>query len=58
MTITSTALIALFNRIPRRHSMENVKEIYTILDEYEDMLIGIEATNSFYEKIITEYFNE
>lgn len=58
MTITSTALIALFNRIPRRHSLENVKEIYTILDEYEDMLIGIEATNSFYEKIITEYFNE
>ncbi len=58
MNITSTALIALFNRIPRRHSLENVKEIYTILDEYEDMLIGIEATNTFYEKIITEYFDE
>lgn len=58
MNTTSTALQALFSRIPRRHSLENVKEIYGILDEYENLLIGIEATNSFYEKIIPEYFDE
>jgi hypothetical protein len=27
----------LFDRIPRRHTAENVKEIYGILDEYEDL---------------------
>jgi hypothetical protein len=58
MNTTATALQALFNRIPRRHSQENVKDIYSILDEYEDLLISIEATNSFYEKIIPVYFDE
>ena len=58
MDTTATALQSLFNRIPRRHSLENVKEIYSLLDEYEDLLISIEATNSFYEKSIPEYFDE
>ncbi len=58
MSTTATALQALFNRIPRRHSLENVKDIYSLLDEYEDLLISIEATNSFYEKNIPEYFDE
>lgn len=58
MNTTALALQALFNRIPRRHSLENVKEFYPILDEYEDLLISIEATNSFYEKIIPVYFDE
>ena len=58
MNTTAVALQALFNRIPRRHSLENVKEIYGILDEYEQALIGIEATNSFYEKNIPVYFDE
>jgi len=58
MNTTAVALQALFNRIPRRHSLENVKEIYGILDEYEHVLIGIEATNSFYEKNIPVYFDE
>ena len=58
MNTTAAALQALFNRIPRRHSLENVKEIYSILDEYEDLLISIEGTNSFYEKNIPAYFDE
>ena len=38
--------------------MENVKEIYSILTEYEDLLITIEAVNAFYEKNIPIYFDE
>ena len=48
----------MFNRIPRRHSPENVKDIYGILAEYEDLLITIEAINPFYEKNIPVYFDE
>lgn len=58
MNTTAAALQAIFNRIPRRHSLENVKDMYSLLDEYEDLLIGIEATNSFYEKNIPVYFDE
>lgn len=58
MDITAAALQTLFNRIPRRHSLENVKEIYSILDEYENLLITIEAINAFYEKNIPVYFDE
>jgi len=58
MNKTAVALQALFSRIPRRHSLENVKEMYDILDEYEHALIGIEAINSFYEKNIPVYFDE
>jgi len=55
---TAAALQQLFNRIPRRHSLENVKEINDILAEYEDLLITIEAVNSFYEKSIPAFFDE
>jgi hypothetical protein len=58
MNTTAAALQTLFNRIPRRHSLENVKEIYRILDEYENLLMSIEGTNSFYEKNIPVYFDE
>jgi len=58
MNTTAAALQALFNRIPRRHSLENVKEIYSILNEYEELLITIEAVNSFYEKNISIFFEE
>ena len=58
MDTTAKNLQALFNRIPRRHSLENVKDIYGILDEYENLLISIEAVNSFYEKNIPVYFDE
>lgn len=58
MNATTTALTALFDRIPRRHSIENVKEINSILQEYENLLMKIEAENSFYEKHVTTYFND
>ncbi|MEO6252982.1 MAG: hypothetical protein ABIO79_06740 [Ferruginibacter sp.] len=58
MNQTATALQALFNRIPRRHSLENVKDIYSILAEYEDILIAIEAENPFYEKEIPVFFDD
>jgi hypothetical protein len=33
----------LYDRIPRRHTPDNVKEFYSILDAYEDVLITMEA---------------
>ncbi len=57
MNTTAAALQSLFNRIPRRHSLENVKDINDILAEYEDLLIIIEAINQFYEKNIPPYFD-
>ncbi len=58
MDATTTALNALFQRIPRRHSLENLKEINGIVNEYEDLLISIEAVNSFYENNIPVFFDE
>jgi hypothetical protein len=58
MNSITTALKVLFDRIPRRHSLENVKEINTILNEYENLLVNIEAVNSFYEKNIPVFFDE
>jgi hypothetical protein len=58
MNSTTTALNELFNRIPRRHSVENVKDINGIVTEYEDLLITIEAVNSFYEKSISLFFDD
>jgi hypothetical protein len=47
----------LFEHIPRRHSVDNVKEIYSILDSYEDLLREIE-TEPAYEKDIAAFFDE
>ncbi len=58
MNTTLKALQALFNKIPRRHSLENIKEIYSILTAYEDQLIAVEAVNGYYEKNIPVYFDE
>ena len=58
MNATTTELTALFDRIPRRHSLENVKEINSIAQEYENVLMKIEAENSFYEKKVSTYFND
>ena len=58
MNSTTAALTALFNRIPRRHTLENVKDINGIVTEYEDLLISIEAVNPFYEKNIPVFFDE
>jgi len=44
------ALQALYDRVPRRHSADNIKEINQLLDDYEDLLNEIEALNSWYEK--------
>lgn len=57
MNSTTTALHALFNRIPRRHSADNIKEINSIVTEYEDILIAVEAANPFYEKSIPPFFD-
>ena len=58
MNSTSSALTTLFNRIPRRHSADNIKDINNILTEYEDLLISIEAINPFYEKSIPVFFDD
>ena len=58
MNSTTAALTSLFNRIPRRHSLENVKDINGMVTEYENILITIEAENSFYEKNISEFFDD
>ncbi|MBL0183539.1 MAG: hypothetical protein IPP96_15105 [Chitinophagaceae bacterium] len=58
MNPTAAALTVLFNRIPRRHSLENIKDINSIVTEYEDLLIKIEAENTWYEKNIPVFFDE
>ena len=58
MNQTTSSLTALFNRIPRRHSTDNVKDINSIISEYEDILISIEAINPFYEKNTPVFFEK
>ena len=58
MNPTSAALTALFNRVPRRHSTDNIKDINSIVAEYENLLINIEAENDFYEKNISNFFDD
>ena len=58
MNSTTAAFTSLFNRIPRRHSLENVKDINGMVTEYENILITIEAENSFYEKNISGVFDD
>lgn len=45
----------LFDRIPRRHNTDNVKEMYSILDAYEDLLKSMEADDR-YEKQVASFF--
>lgn len=40
----------LYNRVPRRHSAENLQEINGVVDEYSDILGEIEALSPWYEK--------
>jgi adenine-specific DNA glycosylase len=58
MNPTTAALTALYNRIPRRHSLENIKDINGIVTAYEDLLIKIEAENAYYEKNIPVFFED
>jgi hypothetical protein len=53
----SSQITGLYDRIPRRHTTDNVKDIYSIIEEYEDVLMSIESVNSFYEKNISSYFD-
>ena len=46
----SALLQDLYDRIPRRHTAENVIEINNIIDEYADILGKIESINPWYEK--------
>ena len=45
----------MFDRIPRRHTTDNVKEMYSILDAYEDLLKSMEADDR-YEKQVARFF--
>ena len=56
MNVIESKLKELYNRIPRRHSADNVKEIYNILDELEDVLKTLEA-NADQEKEVAPYFD-
>jgi hypothetical protein len=47
MNETHEKLQDLFNRIPRRHTADNVKEIYSILDDYEDVLKEMETDERY-----------
>lgn len=58
MNPTTAAITELFDRIPRRHNVDNVKDIYSIISSYEDILISIEAQNSFYEKNSSLFFEQ
>lgn len=58
MNITATTLREFFDRIPRRHSLENFKDMNALLSEYEDLLIAIEAETSFYEENIPPFFDD
>ena len=40
----------LYNRIPRRHTVENIVEINSVVDDYAAILGKIESINSWYEK--------
>lgn len=53
----SNEITALYDSVPRRHTTDNVKDIYNIIEQYEDILIQIEAINSFYEKHVGTYFD-
>ncbi|MHA4844169.1 hypothetical protein ACX0G7_08395 [Flavitalea antarctica] len=57
MNTTTTALKELFERIPRRHSPDNVKEIHNIMDEYETVLQTIEAESPALEKQVAPFFD-
>lgn len=47
MDETHKKLQELFNRIPRRHTADNVKEIYSIVDEYEEVLKDLERDERY-----------
>ena len=57
MNKIATDLSQLFDRIPRRYSTDNYKEMNAILAEYEDVLVEIEAINTVYENKMPLFFD-
>ena len=55
MNDTHEKLNELFKRIPRRHTTDNVKEIYSILNEYEELLQAMES-EAGYEQLVVPFF--
>ena len=55
MSAIDEQLQEIYDRIPRRHSADNIKEIYSILDAYEDLLTSLE-TNDRYEQLVAPFF--
>jgi hypothetical protein len=47
MSDIKASLKDIFNRIPRRHTSDNVKEIYSLLDEYEAVLQEMEGDEAY-----------
>ena len=58
MNQIAAALTGLYNRIPRRHTVDNVKDINSIIAEYEELLKNIEAISAYYEKSIPVFFDQ
>src|SRR5687767_8304366 len=56
MNEIKSELKELFNRIPRRHTADNVKEMYSLLDAYEDLLKRLEA-NAEQEQQVAHFFD-
>ncbi|HVG13292.1 MAG TPA: hypothetical protein VM843_09820 [Flavisolibacter sp.] len=56
MSDIQSRLKELFDRIPRRHTSENVKEIYSLLEEYEAVLQEMEGTEAYPREGIERLF--
>lgn len=46
----------LYNRIPRRHTAENMITIKAMIDEYEGILGKIESINAWYEQQTAHFY--
>ena len=57
MNETKDQIKQLFDRIPRRHTPDNVKEMYSLLDSYEDLLKNIEGDARFEDSSIVLRFD-
>ena len=56
MSAIHDRLKELFNRIPRRHTADNVKEIYSLLDDYEDVLQDMERDETYKKEDLEPFF--
>ena len=56
MSDVGARLKELFNRIPRRHTADNVKEMYSLLDAYEELLQELEGDERYPKKEVEGLF--